>query len=697
MQDDDLTSTCRDDDREIESKAERETFYDIWKADDSSTGRSDDGYSESTPRIDNYAETRCRVSGCTFNNKSQRSQSENINEQTVERDEHTRGEWIGNGDVCPTDRIAGNKARNDEDDTMCVWNENLSNSSHKNVDSIGRNEYRMRGGCSGCCCGARESVWRSSQGYGCCCGRFVPVPNESCAPSPDRVKTMCVMPSRSCCCRPQVYRKSARCEPPPCTTNIRSCGGDRCCGGCGKPGQICASSPRICNSPANSSRGRSPCAPRCLPQPPCSISGCRSFCSGPNNCRRSCSPRCLSTIGNGCCSVNNRAKCGTDGACCRLRLPCECLGGGLDCRRCGRKVYQAEMQVARSSLSLLIRGVTRRVFLLLYGSSFTSQKNSLINFLMAVLLGWTVLAILRYYSQVLTNAFNEGVSSLPSFRFLLLAANRLGAPDYPPRLVCSYNNSAIPSRCSFHYFFSSFVAAAFASPSSSSSATSTTASPQPTAATAAAAAERVISRDVDEVEVIPKRRRGRSIPPPPTTATGDGARCTLRVGCLQPSTTTWPEPAAGAVVDVCTSYTEGGKSCKKNPRHSAPTSSVLFLPFSLSRSFSPLSTLYCPRFRSTPAGNRRRVLLKCGTRRCTPVLLPALFVPSAFPPSFCLFALLRPSSSRSFILARLKGTYVCMASCTPLLCEMEEETYHALSEERAPLLYACTRTSAWSA
>lgn len=121
---------------------------------------------------------------------------------------------------------------------------------------------------------------------------------------------------------------------------------------------------------------------------------------------------------------------------------------------------------------------------------------------------------------------------------------------------------------------------------------------------------------------------------------------------------------------MCTSYTEGGKSCKKNPRHSAPTSSVLFLPFSLSRSFSPLSTLYCPRFRSTPAGNRRRVLLKCGTRRCTPVLLPALFVPSAFPPSFCLFALLRPSSSRSFILARLKGTYVCMASCTPLLCEI---------------------------
>jgi len=132
----------------------------------------------------------------------------------------------------------------------------------------------------------RCSVCKSSQGYGCCCGRFVPAPNESCAPSPNRVKTVCVMSSRSCCCRPRVCRKSARCEPSPCTTSIRSCGGGRCCGGCGKPGQICTSSPRICNSLAHSSRGRSPCAPRCPPQPSCSISGCRSFYSGPNNCRR---------------------------------------------------------------------------------------------------------------------------------------------------------------------------------------------------------------------------------------------------------------------------------------------------------------------------------------------------------------------------------------------------------------------------
>lgn len=152
MQNDDLTSARRDNDREIENKVEQETFYDIWQADDSSIGRSDDGYSESTPRIDNYAEDRCRISGCTFNNKGQSSQSENIGEQTVESDGRMWGEWAGNDDVCPTDRLAGNKTKTDED---IVWKD-LSNSTHKNVESIGRDEYRMRGGCGGCCCGARE-------------------------------------------------------------------------------------------------------------------------------------------------------------------------------------------------------------------------------------------------------------------------------------------------------------------------------------------------------------------------------------------------------------------------------------------------------------------------------------------------------------------------------------------------------------
>ncbi|XP_028048917.2 uncharacterized protein LOC105829131, partial [Monomorium pharaonis] len=338
MQDDDDLAS----DRETESKTERETFYDIWQAaDDSLAGRSDDGYSDSTPRIvDNYAENRsCGVSGCALDSNKGR-QSESIGEKRA----------VESDDACPTDRIAGgNKARSNEDDT--AWNEDLSSSTRKNVDSIGRDEYRMRGGCGGCCGGpARENFWRSSQDYGCRCRGLAPEPSELCAPSTDRTKTVCVTSfSRSCCRCARICKKAARCEPPSYMTGVRSCDGGGCCGGgccCGKSDKICASSPKIYNSPAHFSRRRSPCAPRCSSQSPCSLGACRNCCSRSNNCRRSRSPRCLSVVGSGCCGVNDSTKCGSDGVCCRLRLPCECLGGGLDCRRCGRKVYQAEMQIA---------------------------------------------------------------------------------------------------------------------------------------------------------------------------------------------------------------------------------------------------------------------------------------------------------------------------------------------------------------
>lgn len=115
----------------------------------------------------------------------------------------------------------------------------------------------------------------------------MPELNESCVSSPDRAKVGCVVPSRSCCRCPRVCKKAARCEPPPCTIDVRSCGGGGCCGGCGKPSQICPPSPRICNSSAHSSRGKSPCVSRCPLQSPCSISGCsRGCCSGLNNCGR---------------------------------------------------------------------------------------------------------------------------------------------------------------------------------------------------------------------------------------------------------------------------------------------------------------------------------------------------------------------------------------------------------------------------
>lgn len=46
-----------------------------------------------------------------------------------------------------------------------------------------------------------------------------------------------------------------------------------------------------------------------------------------------------------CCSTERAEPIVIDSGCCRPKSGCECLGGGVDCQRCGRKVYQAEMQV----------------------------------------------------------------------------------------------------------------------------------------------------------------------------------------------------------------------------------------------------------------------------------------------------------------------------------------------------------------
>lgn len=122
-----------------------------------------------------------------------------------------------------------------------------------------------------------------------------------------------------------------------------------------------------------------------------------------------------------------------------------------------------------------------------------------------------------------------------------------------------------------------------------------TVSPQPTT-TAADAAERVISRDVDEVEVIPKRRRGRGILPPPagprrgwegSDSVGAGGR--MARGARFALAASNPPPPRGR--RQCSGghtplYTQGGKSCKKNPRHSVcapqphrPLSLFYALPF----------------------------------------------------------------------------------------------------------------------
>lgn len=152
MQNDDSTSSRRDREGDNDN-GERET-YDIWQTDDSSAGRSDDGYSESAPRIDNYAENYC-VSDCTSNNnKSQRTHSDNTDELAVESNGRMRGEWVGKNDVCRVNHIDNKTKKVDEEDI--ISNEDLSNFIYKDVDSTGRDEYRMRGGCNGCCCGVRE-------------------------------------------------------------------------------------------------------------------------------------------------------------------------------------------------------------------------------------------------------------------------------------------------------------------------------------------------------------------------------------------------------------------------------------------------------------------------------------------------------------------------------------------------------------
>ncbi|KAG7212612.1 hypothetical protein KM043_012902 [Ampulex compressa] len=180
------------------------------------------------------------------------------------------------------------------------------------------------------------------------------------------------------CCPPSgsrpVCRKPER-RRSPCTGEAQGCGGGGCCGGgcrggCGKPGQICMPS-RPCTVPPSRScpSTGSPCS---LP----ANSGLAAWSKtcptrGVGNCGamehrreerhvgghfrsssycRSKSPRQRNN-GDGWCCNNDGARLGTDGAdvaCCRPKLPvgCECLGGGPDCQRCGRKVYQAEMQIA---------------------------------------------------------------------------------------------------------------------------------------------------------------------------------------------------------------------------------------------------------------------------------------------------------------------------------------------------------------
>ncbi|KAI4501142.1 hypothetical protein M0802_003945 [Mischocyttarus mexicanus] len=291
-----------------------------------------------------------------------------------------------------------------KDMTNCIhrnFHDSLNNIDDKNEDD---EDDRMRGGhgggngcrkskkledcCAGktiseeCGCFSCQNVENKGCGYRKRCLEFEPCPPREYDPCLENHKSSscksasCSPPCtdrRSCPpagCRP-VCRKARRSCCSPCKGESPSCGGGGCCGngcrgGCGKPGQTCIPS-RPCSTPP--CRSFPPCVettcisprPSCIPTPPCCrppsgggccVGGGSGGGGGASYCRSRSSP--CRTIQSGSCCYDNVTCCDIDRAdsCCKAKLPpgCECLGGGLDCQRCGRKVYQAEMQVIASGV-----------------------------------------------------------------------------------------------------------------------------------------------------------------------------------------------------------------------------------------------------------------------------------------------------------------------------------------------------------
>lgn len=323
---------CSNDDNE-----EYDDSYDIWQADDPA-GKNDGGY-----------ET---VNGRRTDNTS-RMRFEKCASEYCDDDEETSNKCTDPEKNCGQDNLELNEYRimNEKDDApptddaITYVHQNGSNSSN----GVNDNE-RLRGGCGGSCgsSGVRPKV---------ACGvvKVVENPCIHCVkrePEPCRVVASCSTCSSPCsdrrgCCpaaneRPICKKTIIRCRPS-CGRESQGCGGGGCCGsgcrgGCGKPGQTCLPA-RSCTTPP--CRPCSPCSPvRPCPPPPC--------CCYSRKCE-TCCPR----SGSACCyrPKSRMRRCGTDQGectdegCCRPKVGCECLGGGLDCQRCGRKVYQAEMQV----------------------------------------------------------------------------------------------------------------------------------------------------------------------------------------------------------------------------------------------------------------------------------------------------------------------------------------------------------------
>ncbi|XP_076392664.1 uncharacterized protein LOC100874808 isoform X3 [Megachile rotundata] len=312
--------------------------YDIWQADDP-VGKHRGGYenlkvnhTEDTGRIHFEKST----SDCCDGEEDLSSKCNEI--------ENNRGQ-----DHCSDGNSESHLYRTMNEKDGSKEEASYSHQSGPNSSNGHDESERMRGGCGGPCgprpkvlCGTIKAVETT-----CHCAKREPEPCRT-------IVTACACSSpcvdrRGCCPsmndRPICKKPIIRCRQP-CTAESQSCGSGGCCGsgcrgGCGKPGQTCMPA-RPCTIPP--CRPCSPCSPP-RPCPPIQICCCGRKCgncaSAGTSCCRPKSPACRMRRR---CYSSDRAEC-AEGGCCRPKSGCECLGGGLDCQRCGRKVYQAEMQI----------------------------------------------------------------------------------------------------------------------------------------------------------------------------------------------------------------------------------------------------------------------------------------------------------------------------------------------------------------
>ncbi|OAD57786.1 Cysteine and glycine-rich protein 2 [Eufriesea mexicana] len=324
-----------------DSRKDYNCSYDIWQADDS-VGKNDGGYENVNV---NHTEDSGRI-------HFEKSVSDCGEEDTLSKCNDI--EKSCGQDHCMEGNSESHACRvmNEKDDvslnedTMTCGHQSGPNSSNDQDDN-----ERMRGGCGGPC-GPRVRPP---------CGTVKVVEACFCKREPDscrNIVTSCTTCSSPCIDRRGCYSSSNErsiCKKPiikcrqPCTGEIQGCGVGGCCGsgcrgGCGKSGQTCL--PKPCTVPP--CRPCSPCSPLqlCSPQVLCCCGRkCGNCCgtSGSTCCSRSKSPICRVSRTRRCCSTDRADPIET--GCCRPKSGCECLGGGLDCQRCGRKVYQAEMQI----------------------------------------------------------------------------------------------------------------------------------------------------------------------------------------------------------------------------------------------------------------------------------------------------------------------------------------------------------------